>query len=124
MRSIADSRSLACCISVLLTLFVVAWTHVVPRWGAWYSDHLVFRLQTERLLNGHIGLSQNPAAISWDLAWGNGTVEQIWGLGVPCWRLLFEGIARLAGQDRFPDRLAFVIALGAVSYVLVRFHLL
>ena len=67
-------------------------------------------------------MAPDPSGLFWDSAWGNGSVEQIWGLGVPFWRLPFECLARIFGQPAFPDRIAFCVALAVSVYVVVRFH--
>jgi hypothetical protein len=110
-------------LTLVLTVFIVVWTGVIPRWGAWYSNHLTFRWQTEKILKGHLALATDPSGIEWDLAWNNGAVQQIWGLGVPFWRLPFEAFAKAIGRPAFPDRLSFAIALAGVIYLMVRFSL-
>jgi len=47
-------------------------------------------------------------------------VQQVWGLGVPCWRLLFEAPARVLGQPAFPDRIALVFAMFLLTYAILR----
>jgi len=71
-------------------------------------------------LRGEFALSDSPADADFDLAWGEGGVQQVWGLGVPAWRLPFELLARLVGQSPFPDRLAFMAAVTVLSYILLR----
>jgi hypothetical protein len=55
-----------------------------------------------------------------DLAWHDGGVQQVWGLGVPIWRLPFEILAKLFGRPAFPDRLAFGAALLVLAFLLIR----
>lgn len=117
-----SKRTGAVYITIVLTLFVVVWSDLIPKWGRWYSSHLVYRWETERLLQGHLSLSQSPADMDWDLAWGKGGVQEVWGLAVPIWRLPFEALAKLIGQPAFPDRLAFIFAFAGVAYIFVRFQ--
>jgi hypothetical protein len=105
-----------------VTVLITIVTNIIPAWGRWYSGHLPYRWQTERLLHGHLSIATDTAGVQWDLAWDNGAVQQVWGLGVPLWRLPFEAIARLFGEPAFPDRIAFLIAIAGVAYLLVRFH--
>ena len=74
-------------------------------------------------MQGHLALSFDPSWMGWDLAWGRGAVQQVWGLGIPLWQLPFNALAKAFGQPAFPDRLAFVIALAGVIYFVARFHL-
>ena len=46
-------------------------------------------------------------------------MQQVWGLGVPCWRLPFEALAKLFGQPAFPDRLAFAAAWALMIYLVM-----
>jgi hypothetical protein len=55
-----------------------------------------------------------------DLAWAQGGVQQVWGLGVPLWRLGFEVVWRLLGQRNFPEMLAFGFALWFAVWTVVR----
>ena len=82
-------------------------TGLVPQWGLWYGPSPYYREQTEALLRGSLALHSTATAMTSDLAWHNGGVQQVWGLGVPVWRLPFELLAKLAGQRAFPDRWEF-----------------
>lgn len=110
-------------VAVVLTLCLLLRSDLVPAWGVWYSHHLPLRWQTERLLQGQVALSHQPEDLSWDMAWDNGAVQQVWGLAVPLWRLLFEALARFTGHPAFPDRLAFALAVVGAAYCLIRFNL-
>jgi hypothetical protein len=103
-----------------LGLNLLVSTNLIGGWGQWYSDNMAYRRQTEALLHGSMALSNNPRQISWDLAWGAGGVQQVWGLGVPLWQVPFELTARLFGQPAFPDRLIFGVAVVATGYFLMR----
>lgn len=105
-----------CYLSVCSCLLFFAVTRLVPAWGLWYSPDVRYRQQTDALLKGRFALSQTPAALRNDLVWSNGGVHQVWGLGVPAWRLPFEVIARLLGQQAFPDRIALGVAFSLLAY--------
>lgn len=115
-------RISAACLSLFCSVGTIFLTGLIPGWGLWYSDHLSYRWQVERLLHGHLGMAPDPSGMAWDLAWGDGAVQQVWGLGIPFWRLPFEVLATTIGQPAFPDRLEFFIALAGVAYVICRFH--
>ena len=95
-------------------------TGLIPGWGQWYSANFAYRRQTEAMLQGSFALDSDPRRLGYDMAWAEGGVQQVWGLGVPGWRLPFEWIARLFGYDAFPDRLALAAALAVLTYVLFR----
>ncbi|HEX5220621.1 MAG TPA: hypothetical protein VFZ59_13705 [Verrucomicrobiae bacterium] len=109
-----------CAILIAVGVTVGSGLVSIPKRG--YSEHLVYRWQTERLLQGDIAMADDPSALGWDLAWDNGKVQQVWGLGVPILRLPFEIGARIFGLRMFPDRVAFAVYLGFVVYLLLRLH--
>src|SRR4051812_15465365 len=76
-------------------------TGLIDDWGSWYSDNLAYRRQTDAILSGKLELDADPRAAGWDLAWSNNGVHQVWGLGVPFWRLPFEACARLFSYSAF-----------------------
>jgi hypothetical protein len=90
--------------------------------GGFYSSHLAYRRQTEAFFHGAMGLGNDARTVGHDLVWDNGTVQHVWGLGVPAWRMPFEAIAKVFSVKAFPDRLAFGIALTLTIFVLLRFH--
>jgi len=67
-----------------------------------------------------MALDTEPRTLDWDMAWTPSGVQQVWGLGVPLWRLPFEVLAKISGQHTFPDRLAFGVALTLIAYSLLR----
>ena len=83
---------------------------LIPEFGRWYSlsPH---RGQTEALVHGRLALSYSPYELQHDLSWSGGGVQQVWGLGVPFWRVPFELISHAFGRRGFPDRVAFAVAL-------------
>lgn len=117
-----SQRLWAAYLAVVLTLCLLFRGNLVPGWGQWYSYHLPLRLQTDRLLQGQVALSHQPETLSWDMAWDDGAVQQVWGLAVPLWRLLFEALARWTGHPAFPDRLAFALAFAGAGYAVIRFN--
>jgi hypothetical protein len=96
----------------VFAVFFLIGTRLVQGWGNWYSDNLNYREQTGALLHGSTALHHTPTAIRLDQVWHDGGVQQVWGLGVPVWRLPFELLAKVFGQPAFPDRLAFGAALA------------
>ncbi len=94
-------------------------TGIIPAWGHWYSPSLHYRRQAEALLRGSLCISHSLADVEHDMVWHAGGVHQVWGLGVPLWRLPFEAIARLAGESHFPDRLCFLVALWGWAFLVV-----
>ncbi len=106
--------------AALLGLAVMWLTGAIPRWGQWYGEQPVYRAQAHALLAGRFALSHDPAGLGLDLAWIDGAVQQVWGLGVPLWLALWEAIGRVIHLTPFPDRLAMLFAVVAMMYVLVR----
>ena len=98
-------------------LMVTGWW---TRWGVWYSSSVQYRLQTEALLRGKLALSENPMDLDHDLTWSQQGVHQVWGLGVPLWRLPFEAVAKLLGFAAFPDRIAFGLFAALVAFLALR----
>jgi hypothetical protein len=92
-------------------------TGLVPDWGVWYSNSIPYRAQTEAFMEGRIAVSENIADLRFDHTWSEGGVHQVWGLGVPLWRLPFEALARLFGREAFPDRIAFGLFAVLASFV-------
>ena len=84
----------------------------------WYSNELVYQNQVHALLSGHFALNKSVSGLPGDIAWGNGA-QQVWGLGVPFFRLPFDLLARLFGQQAFPDRAVLLLAVFLVSLLLV-----
>ncbi len=87
-------------------------TGVIPAWGRWYSPDLHYRSQTDAFFRGELSLAADPSMIDHDLVWSGSGVHQVWGLGVPAWRWVFEVLARWVWQADFPDSLCFMVALG------------
>ena len=108
-------------VAALLLAMVVMWmTGAIPRWGQWYGPEPYYRAQVEAFLHGHLALSDQPEAVTHDLAWVDGGVQQVWGLGVPMWQTGWEIIGRPFGLSPFPDRLAMLFGIVLVLYALMR----
>jgi hypothetical protein len=105
--------------ALLITLNVLVGTGLISDWGRWYSQNRPYQLQVDALLRGELALGHDPAEVTWDLAWSKGGVHQVWGLGVPLWRLPFEAAARCCGQPMFPDRVAFGAAILVLVYAAI-----
>jgi len=97
---------------IAFALVTVLGTGLIGGWGEWYSPSPHYRHQTDSLLQGRLALSQSPMDTAHDLTWSEGGVHQVWGLGVPIWRLPFEAVARVCGFPAFPDRLSLAAALA------------
>jgi hypothetical protein len=111
------SKCILIAVSIVVAVNVCVATGLITNWGEWYSPSLAFRHQTDALLSGRLALSDSPADAHFDLVWSEGGVHQPWGLGVPLYRIAFELLARTFGQSAFPDRLAFTVALGLITYM-------
>src|SRR6266480_2873097 len=109
--------------AVILAAGVLVGTGLVQEWGRWYSANPAYRRQTEALLKGSLALEADPRGLVWDMVWANGGVQQVWGLGAPCWRLPFEFLARIFRQPAFPDRLTFGVAIALLAYAVSRVFL-
>jgi len=110
------SNRLWLAVAGVFTVIFLFNTGLVGEWGRWYSDWPPLRWQTEALLKGSLAIANTPTEIWEDQVWYNGGAEQVWGLGVPLWRLPFEFLAHITGQSAFPDRLAFGVALFLIAY--------
>lgn len=95
-------------------------TRLVVRWGEWYSGSVPYRMQTESLLRGKLAVSDNLADLLHDHTWSRNGMHQVWGLGVPLWRLPFEIVGKGVGWEGFPDRLAFGLFACLVVFLLLR----
>ncbi len=120
MPTVQSNHWLRLLLATLYSFGLVVATGVIPAWGRWYSPGPHHRAQVEALLQGQLALSENPAALRLDLAWAQGGVHQVWGLGVPLWKLPFVAVGRITGAESFPDFLAFAVALGAAAWLVLR----
>jgi hypothetical protein len=109
--------------SVVYAVGVLSLAGLVPGWGRWYSQSPAHRQQTDAFFAGRLAVSENPQDLRHDYAWSENGVHQVWGLGVPLWRLPFEALAKAFGQPAFPDRLAFSLALLLAGGLVLRVFL-
>ena len=85
--------------------------------GNLYSPAPYHRLQSNALLNGHLYLGDSIRQMGHDLAWYDGHVNHVWGLGVGLWLTPFEAVWRLVvGQTYFPDRIALGVAFVLLGW--------
>jgi len=75
------------------------------------------RLQANALLEGHFSLADSIYQIDEGLAWYDGKVQQVWGLGVGLWLTPLEALSHWIGGEAFVGR----VALGA-AFVLLAFY--
>lgn len=107
-------------IQSLIAAFAVLYAAgVIPRFGQWYAVSPYYSQQVDALLKGELALSHDPRDLQYDMAWAEGGVQQVWGLGVPVWRLPFTVAARLAGFPLFPEHIATGLAIGLVTFLLL-----
>jgi len=93
---------------------------VVGSFGEIYpASEPYLNIQASALADGHLELSQNVGNLAFDLAWAEGGVQQVWGLGVPGWILALSAACGLHDPLWFPSRIAFGIALLLVSWLLL-----
>jgi hypothetical protein len=92
----------------------------VERWGEWYAPWEAYRGQSRVLVEGQLALSRDVADLRYNHTWSEGGVHQVWGLGVPLWRLPWDVLARAVGHEAFPDRLAFGLFAALVAFVVLK----
>lgn len=80
-------------------------SNFIPSWGTWYSQELIYQLQSLAFSHHKLALVDTPQGIARDWAWANGAY-QVWGLGVPA--LMHLG-SLLNNIFPIPDRLLFSI---------------
>jgi hypothetical protein len=119
MNQNTKKRLLHWYLALIYTFGLLAATGSIS-WGVWYSVFPEHRLQTDAILHGKLALSDDPTNLGHDLCWSQGGVNQVWGLGIPIWRIPFELLARLFGMSPFPDRLAMAGFMFAVAYVVFK----
>ncbi|HEX7840174.1 MAG TPA: hypothetical protein VF469_22005, partial [Kofleriaceae bacterium] len=95
-------------LALLIGLGLMWLTGAIPRWGQWYSEQPYYRAQAHALLEGRLALSHDVASLGLDLAWVDGGVQQVWGLGVPLWLAAWEAVGRAIHLTPFPDRVAML----------------
>jgi hypothetical protein len=80
-----------------------------------YGTSPYHRIQADALLHGHLWLGNTIDQLGPGLAWHNGHVQQVWGLGIGFWLLPFQAVWRLFGGQMFPDRLALGVAFALLA---------
>jgi hypothetical protein len=81
-----------------------------------YAPYPYHRLQVEAFLRGHLFLSSSIEQVEHGLAWFNGQVSQVWGLGVPIWVLPFELVSRLLSGHSVPDRIPLLASMAVFAW--------
>lgn len=113
-------RRRALALAALIGLAVMWVTGAIPRWGQWYSEQPFYRAQVYAFFQGRLSLTEHVQGVTHDLAWIDGGVQQVWGLGVPLWLSIWEAIGRLIHLSPFPDRIAMLFAVVLTMYALLR----
>ena len=116
-------RALICSYSLIYASVILFFSGWVQIYEHWYSPFIPYRLQTDALLNGNLELCDNVLCIDHDLTWSMQGVHQVWGIGIPLWRLPLEIFARVLGHDTFPDRLAFGLFAMMVAYCVIGYSI-
>jgi hypothetical protein len=81
-----------------------------------YSSSPYHRLQASALLDGHFHLAESIEGLQPGLAWHDGKVQQVWGLGVGLWLAPFQAVWILLSQRPFPDRIALGFAFALLAF--------
>jgi hypothetical protein len=92
---------------------------VIPKWGCWYSSSPNYAEQVDAFLRGELALSHSPWHGAFDLAWSEGGVHHVSGLGFPLWCLPWTVLVRIFGMPSFPEHLAIGLAFSAIAFVLL-----
>jgi hypothetical protein len=99
----------------------LAWlVGIVPHWGRWFSEIPYQRQQVEAFFHFRLDLSQSISDLNHDLVWSNNGVHQVWGLGIPLWRLPFDALWKMMFETLFPDRLATIAFISLAVFLLLR----
>lgn len=101
------------CALVCAALLTIGTNRII---GDWYSPTLHYRHQVDAFLKGGLAVATDPSNVDMDLTYTNGGVHQVWGLGIPLWRLPFALVARLAGVKVLPDRITVVAAMALWAF--------
>jgi len=106
--------------ALVIGFVVMSLTGAIARWGQWYAEQPYYRAQVHALFEGRLALTHAPEGLALDLAWVDGGVQQVWGLGVPIWMSIWEVIGRAIHLSPFPDRLAMLFGVVLTFYALLR----
>jgi len=88
-------------------------------WGFFFfsqSGSQIPHWEVKSILSGTFSLSTNIAEMEFDLAWYNGGLQQVWGLGVSLWLLPFEVLAHWVGYEYCPDIIPLLTLLFLLSF--------
>jgi hypothetical protein len=103
-------------VAILYTVGILYSLGIVTDLREMYPGETVWpNLQAASLFRGQFALSHDPRDVRFDLAWSEGGVQQVWGLGIPAWMAL---LSLLSGLNPLwlPDRFAFAIALFLTAW--------
>jgi hypothetical protein len=102
----------------LLIVYALAYGAVMLSFGdTWlYEPSPYHRYQAEALLHGHFYLADSIDAMQPGLAWHDGHVQHVWGLGIGLWLLPFQAVWHLFGGQMFPDRIALGLAFALLAF--------
>jgi hypothetical protein len=106
--------------AVICSVVLLVGSGIISGWGEWFSTSLHYRSQTDAFLRGELALSGSPGNLAHDLTWSKEGVQQVWGLGIPFWRLPFELGAKCFGKSGFPDRIALGIFIALTAYLVLQ----
>lgn len=81
----------------------------------WSADPY-HRYQAVALLKGHFSLANSIDEMQPGLAWHNGHIQQVWGLGVGFWLMPFQALWWLFDGQVFPDRVALGLAFALLGF--------
>ncbi len=109
-------------ISSIAFILLLGWI-TGPIFESLESQNLHYRHQVDAFLDGRFLISEDPAYLDMDMTWSGGGVQQVWGLGIPLWRLPFTILAKAFGLDVLPDRIPLLAALMLWAYVVLRVFL-
>lgn len=81
-----------------------------------YESSPYHRYQAEALLQGHLYLADSIDALQPGLAWHDGRVQHVWGLGIGLWLLPFEAVWRVFSAQPCPDRIILGFAFALLAF--------
>lgn len=116
-------RSLAIGLLFVLASFALGFATKIVEPGKWHQNHAVYFQQAEALLHGHFAIGTDPSQLKMDMAWHDGGVQQIWGLGIPLLMAPFQAVTTILPGILFPDRVFFLLllaGLGGALYAALR----
>jgi hypothetical protein len=91
------------------------WISYGCTWDTLYLLAPYHRLQAQALLHGTFALSNSILDLDHDIAWFNGGVQQIWGLGVALWTVPFHLLWNVFDRT-CPDMIPMLVASGILGW--------